>query len=149
MNNNTLLWVGAGALVAYWLLRDTKKKDSAIAPSANPGMGTTPSLPKAKRMVELNINDLQNPVVRKVVNIPQPRIIDEIDRPDLKEPIFVNPVNLVPNIYDRGVGQPIYPSQVTAFAHNMNGDCTTGVYKACRCAVQEKPIYKLDIPELL
>lgn len=148
MSNNTWLWVGAGALAAYWLFWN--KKNPALATATS---NTTPSnlgtLPKAKRMVELRLDNFQNPIVRKVVNVPEPRIIDEIDRPDLKEPIYANPINLIPNVYDRGVGQPIYPSQITAFAHNMNGDCTTGVYKACRCAIQEKPIYKLDIPELL
>jgi hypothetical protein len=147
MSNNTWLWVGAGALAAWWLLRDKKSSAAPTAISSNPSNPGT--LPKAKRMVELRLDNLQNPIVRKVVNIPEPRIIDEIDRPDLKEPIYANPINLVPNMYDRGVGQPIYQNQVTAFAHNMDGDCTTGVYKACRCAIQEKPIYKLDIPELL
>ena len=109
--------------------------------SNSAGAAAAPATPNVK----VSVGNGSAPVNMKKT----PVLIEDIKVP-VKEPIFIAPINVIPSVYDRGVGQPI------AFAangrqesfYNMSGYCSENVQNACRCSSEKKGKYTLDIPQL-
>jgi hypothetical protein len=151
MNNKTLVGIGVVALLAYYLFRkkDKKvvKKEDLQASKNSPA----PILANLKR--QLTIDDIKTPSTGNsgsggVVQIRRPRVVLEDIKVGAKEPIVIGATNLVPNIYDRGVGKTLSLSGEDGFYINMSGTCTENIQMACKCSEREKPAYKLDVPML-
>jgi hypothetical protein len=117
--DNKILWFGAGALTVILLARyygkkkpvvnaDLKNQNPPIVvaidpnPSLNPGPVSSAS-PLTSGPV--TVNALGNGV---------------------KRPIYVSPENLIPNIYDRGIGDPVYMNAI--------GGEYDDIQQACRCS---------------
>lgn len=98
---------------------------------------TTVSAPTPAPTVKAAFNDVlrKNPVVVEDIVVP------------IKQPITIPATNLIPNVYDRGVGQFVDFSGSDRY-YNMSGVCSESVADACRCSVKDKESYKLDIPTL-
>lgn len=116
---NKILWFGAGVVGTILLLRYyNKKKDVKVADLKN-----------------------ENPPI--IVGVPTPAptpapsgltgnpITVDLLGNGIKPPIFVRPQNLIPNIYDRGVGLPMYM--------NATGGAPVNIQQACRCAAKKTP----------
>jgi hypothetical protein len=130
-----------------------RNKDLALKDlKSNKPEDTLTPKPRLKKKVDLSINDLQNPNVKFVKASKKPRVKIEEPTVGLKEPVIVPPVNLIPNIYDRGVGRELlvgFNGEQSGFYNNMPPDCTHSLEAACRCATKTSPKYKLDIPGLI
>lgn len=143
MNRNTLITIAVLGLAAYFLFRKKPQaKEIGKAPDVNTGNKTIEGVDKGTKA------ETTATFRAKGVRVPKPRLlmVDEIKVP-VKEPIYVSPVNLVPNIYDRGVGQPLM-AKGEAF-YNMSGTCSEDIQKACKCQENKSKDYKLEIPSFL
>jgi hypothetical protein len=121
--DNKILWFGAGVVGTILLLRYySKKKDVKVSdlknqnppiivgiPDPNPAPLPTPSGLTAN---PVTINALGSGV---------------------KPPIYMSAQNLVPNIYDRGVGAPLFANADAAMQDSK------GIQNRCRCAVSNRP----------
>ena len=143
MNRNTLLTLAVLGVAAYFLLRKKPQaKEIGQAPSVDTGNKTVEGVDKGTKA------ETTATLKAKGVKVPKRKLllVDEIKVP-VKEPIYVSPVNLVPNIYDRGVGQPLMASGEAYY--NMSGVCTEDIQKACKCQENKSKDYKLEIPSFL
>lgn len=109
----TLVVVGIAAVAAYMLLR---KKPLSVAdlpsdkaaPMPTPlQTGITVSELKKKGNMELNFTGFKSPV---------------------KHPLYIKPRNVVPSIYDRGIGDEVN------FYGTYEGGATVNISKACKAA---------------
>lgn len=140
MKTRTIVGLGAIALLAYYLLRK-KKKDVVLSDIKVSSPAPAPATPN----VSVSVSDGST-----AVNLKKSPVLIEDIRVPVKQPIFIAPINAIPSVYDRGVGQPI------AFAangnddsyYNMSGYCSEDLQKACRCSSEKKGKYTLDIPQL-
>jgi len=107
----TLVAVGIAAVAAYMLLR---KKPLSVAdlpsdkaaPFPNPlQTGITVSDLKKKGNMELNFTGFKSPV---------------------KQPLYIKPRNVVPSIYDRGIGDEVN------FYGTYEGGATVNISNACK-----------------
>lgn len=132
MKTKDILLVGGVALIAYLLLRRRKR------PMVVSDIKTTVSAPTPAPSVKAAFNDVlrKNPVVVEDIVVP------------VKKPIMIPATNLIPNIYDRGVGQAVDFGASGERYYNMSGICSENVAEACKCSVKTKESYKLDIPTL-
>ena len=168
MKTNTIIGLGALALIAYYVFRKKPVLNVEKAP-ATPPASATPVAPPA------NVPSLTpSPAVKLVKGIDDGIITDEkrilaeeeakmrlarkkariIMPEDIKvpsvEPIMISPINLIPDVYDRGVGkQPRMniPASGESY-YNMSGVCTENIQNTCKCASQKRNRYKTDIPQL-
>jgi hypothetical protein len=109
MNTKTLVGIGVVGLLAYYLLRNNKKLvDTTLTSQKNvdvipPKMADVGS--------PLTVSDLSSNVVRNNVKVPTivrpSRVVLDDIRPSLQKPIVINPTNLIPDIYSRGIGREI------------------------------------------
>jgi hypothetical protein len=139
MKTRTIVGIGAIALLAYLLLRkkkgvnlsDIKVDKNAPAPPA-----PTASLTVVKGDAPVNLK--KSPVLIEDIRVP------------VKEPIYIAPINAIPNVYDRGVGQPlsIAANGRQESFYNMSGYCSENVQNACKCSAGKTGKYTLDIPQL-
>ena len=63
----------------------------------------------------------------------------------LKKPIYIRPINSIPNVYDRGIGQYVNASgcmNATGFQDDLNYNCNPGNVKKSQLSS------KTDIPKL-
>lgn len=60
----------------------------------------------------------------------------------IKEPLYIKPRNVIPNVYDRGIGD-----EVNFLGNMQEGNATINIQKACKCADKTKRL-PLDIPKL-
>lgn len=132
MKTKDILLLGGVALLAYLLLRRRKR------PVMASDIKTTVSAPTPAPSAAAAFNDVlrKNPVVVEDIVVP------------VKKPIVIPATNLIPNIYDRGVGQPVDIGAGGERYYNMSGICSESVASACKCTVETKESYKLDIPTL-
>ena len=132
MKTKDILLLGGVALLAYLLLRRRKR------PVMASDIKTTVSAPTPAPSAAAAFNDVlkKNPVVVEDIVVP------------VKKPIVIPATNLIPNIYDRGVGQPVALGAGGERYYNMSGICSESVASACKCTVETKESYKLDIPTL-
>ena len=148
MKKETLFVVALAGVLAYlYFMKKDKKQDVVKPADINPQ--PKPSIPKLAT----------NPVVKSPVTVddlskkPVPADkyayteVMDIKRPEIKEPVVIEPINLIPNIYDRGVGAKlnINPDQMYA---SFSGQCSENIQTACRCVKSKDSRYKLDIPQL-
>jgi hypothetical protein len=116
--DNKIVWFGLGAVTAVLLLRyynknkglmveDIQKDASKVLKSAQDNLNPTK---RAKRNGVLEIRDIKN-----------------APKAEVKEPISVPVRNLIPSVYDTGVGEDIFA--------NMSGPIApTSMQGACKCA---------------
>lgn len=80
-------------------------------------------------------------------------------RPETKQPIYINPTNAIPNVYDRGVGAQVVGmnrlvrdsymnADGTQMYSTFRGSCSEDLQRACRCVATKSERYKLDVPQL-
>lgn len=143
MNRKTVFTIAALGILAYWLLRKKPQaKEIGQAPDVKTGDKTIEGVDKG--------TVAQTTATLKAMGVTVPKKVllqvEDIKVP-VKDPIYVSPVNLAPNIYDRGVGQPLMATS-EAF-YNMSGVCTEDIQKACNCQKDKSTEYKLDIPSFL
>lgn len=132
MKNRDILLLGGVALLAYLLLR--RKKRPMMASDIKTTVSAPTPAPTAKAAFSSVLK--KNPVVVEDIVVP------------VKKPIMIPATNLIPNIYDRGVGQDVDFGASGEKYYNMSGICSESVAQACNCSVKNKESYKLDIPTL-
>lgn len=132
MKNRDILLLGGVALLAYLLLRRRKR------PMVVSDIKTTVSAPTPAPSAKAAFNDVlkKNPVLVEDIVVP------------VKKPIMIPATNLIPNVYDRGVGKDVDFGASGEKYYNMSGICSESVAQACNCSVKNKESYKLDIPTL-
>ena len=156
MNNNTLLGVGALFLVGYLLFRN-KKNTNEVKVSDLDGQSLVVIPPIIRNLKpDLTLTDLSSSTDSRV-GFPKPvfvrrarLVLDEVKVP-LKTPITIPAINLVPSIYNREVGKELavsFSGESQEYYENMGGLCTEQISSACKCSVEKKPKYKLNIPQL-
>jgi hypothetical protein len=152
MNTKTLLGVGAVSVLAYLLLRNRKKVE--VSDLQKEPVNVIPPVIRNLNNQVL-VSDLSSKQgasgIGGPVTVKRSRLIlDQIKVP-VKAPIQINPTNLIPNVYDRGVGMELSVSasgEVSGFYDNMGITCTDQLQNACRCSQENKQRFKLDIPQL-
>jgi hypothetical protein len=121
--DNKILWFGAGALTIILLARYYNKKKTlktsdlknqgapiVVAIEPDPTLNTRPvGSPSHFTSGPITVNDLGQAV---------------------KKPIYISPQNLIPNVWDRGVGESIYM--------NATGGEYYNIQKACRCSSKKQ-----------
>ena len=60
----------------------------------------------------------------------------------LKEPLYIKPRNVIPNVYDRGIGD-----EVNFLGNMIDGKATVNITNACKCADKSKRL-PLEIPKI-
>lgn len=151
---NILLFAGLG-LLAWYFLKNKKIPLMAEDLSAGSGGSAAPTLKG---------NGAPEPVAQLNAGLKQPLTVDDLskkvtpvipakdlvlpvlEKPALREPVEIAPVNLMPNAYDRGVNQPL-PLNDQYYA-SFAGVCSENMESACKCTSQRKEKYMLDIPKL-
>lgn len=151
MNNKTLVGIGVVALLAYLYVRNRDKKLLQVEDINVPKNAPMPVVANLKK--QLMLSDIQKPSTGNsgkggIVKIRRERVVLNDIKVGAKEPIVIGATNLVPNIYDRGVGQTLPLLGEDGFYLNMSGTCTENIQMACRCSEREKPAYKSEIPML-
>jgi hypothetical protein len=149
MKTRDIVLVGGGILLIYLLMR---KRKSVVTSSDLTNTGApapAPALPKPAATISGAVISKGTIVPTSPDVVPNkkpfPVVVEDIRVP-IKEPITVPTTNLIPNIYDRGVGMPMAASGERYY--NMSGYCSENVQNACRCSVKDDSNYKLDIPKL-
>lgn len=153
MNTKTLLGIGGVAILAYYLFRNKKKVE--VSDLQNGPVNVIPPVIRRKKdlviLDDLSSNSQARTGVGGLVKVRNSRVVlDDIKVP-VKTPIRINPINLIPNVYDRGVGQEINlaaSGEIQGFYENMAGTCTEQIQNACKCSRDYKPNFQLDIPQL-
>jgi hypothetical protein len=139
MKTRTIVGIGVIALLAYLLLR--KKKGVNLSDIKVDKNAPAPPTPTASLTVvkgDAPVNLKKSPVLIEDIRVP------------VKEPIYIAPINAIPNVYDRGVGQPlsIAANGRQESFYNMSGYCSENVQNACKCSAGKTGKYTLDIPQL-
>jgi hypothetical protein len=152
MNTKTLLGIGVVGVLAYYLLRKKKKSETDVL-IQTPINVVPPKVVVAKSPVTLSDipKTTANNNIPPFVRTRNSRVLLEPTTPSLREPITINPTNLIPDVYSRGIGREINLSasgEVSGFADNFGVTCTDQINNACNCSVENKTRYKLDIPQL-
>jgi hypothetical protein len=153
MNTKTLLGIGGVAILAYILFRNKKKVE--VFDLQKEPTNVIPAVFRRKKDIvtldDLSSNSQARTGIGGPIKVRNSRLIlDEIKVP-LKEPIIINPINLIPNIYDRGVGQELAVSasgEVQGYYENMAGVCTEQIQNACKCTSEKQERLPLNIPQL-
>jgi hypothetical protein len=139
MKTRTIVGIGAIALLAYLLLRKKKGVElSNIKVDKNAPAPPTPTASLTVVKSDAPVNLKSSPILLEDIKVP------------VKEPIFIPATNSIPNVYDRGVGQPLAFSangNQESF-YNMSGYCSENVQNACRCSAGRTGKYTLDVPQL-
>jgi hypothetical protein len=153
MNTKTLLGIGGVVILAYYLFRNKKKVEVSDL-QKEPVNVIPPVIRRKKDLVildDLSSNTQARTGIGGSVKVRNARLIlDDIKVP-LKVPVKINPINLIPNVYDRGVGQEINlaaSGEIQGFYENMAGTCTEQIQNACKCSREYKQSFPLDIPQL-
>ncbi len=118
---NKILWFGAGVVGTLLLLRYySKKKGVKVEDLKNDNPPIIVGIPDLKPAPTQPANALTaNPVTVSALGSGR------------KPPIYMSAENLVPNIYDRGVGAPMFM--------NATGGAPTNIQDACKCASKNRP----------
>lgn len=170
MKTANLVGLGALALAAYLLYKGTMDKKAKEAkpeadksPEANMagyeyagGYGYASGAPvkPGKRVTVEDLSVKPGLDSRWSLRVRYPR-----RRPETKQPIYINPLNAIPNVYNRGVGKQVVGMDRLASDGYMNADgtqmystfggsCSADLQTACRCISGKTENFKLDIPQL-
>ncbi len=119
--DNKILWFGAGVVATILALRYySKKKDVKVADLKNENPPIIVGIPDPNPApLQPSSGLTANPVTLSAMGS------------GVKPPIYMSAQNLVPNIYDRGVGAPLFV--------NATGDAPTDIQEACKCASKRTP----------
>lgn len=155
MKGSTVLTIAGLGLLAYLLLRkksvsalDTSASGAAPAPSAAAAPVAPVTVTKTVQGLDDKIQNNSEVRLGRSRSAKKAVIMPEDIKVPAVEPIYVSPVNLIPNVYDRGVGQPTMNVAANGEGYyNLSGNCSESIQKACRCQEKKQP-YKLDIPSL-
>lgn len=151
MKTRDVVLIGGGVLLIYLLLRKSKRgmmaSDIKNSGAPAPAPATPKSEPKIDGAVITKGTITASSVVKTENSKPFPVALEEVIVPR-KKPIYVATRNLIPDYYDRGVGQPIAVAASGDRYYNMSGTCSENVQNACKCSVKDGTEYKLDIPKL-
>ena len=109
MNTKYLLGIGGVAILAYVLFRNKKKVE--VSDLQKEPVNVIPAVIRRKKDIvtldDLSSNSQSRTGIGGRIKVRNSRLIlDQIKVP-VKSPIIINPTNLIPNRYDRGVGQEI------------------------------------------
>ena len=118
---NKILWFGASVVATILTLRYySKKKEVKVSDlkNENPPLTTAPSPNPEPTPASSGLT--ANPVTVSALGSGK------------KPPIYMSAENLVPNIYDRGIGAPMF---MNAAGHIP----TTDIQTACKCAAKKTP----------
>ncbi len=125
-NSQILGIVGAVAIITYFVYRgkgmsvkDLKANKDAPTPK-QPIVGIEVSELKKKGSTELQFTG---------------------GRQNIKSDLIIKPRNVIPNVYDRGIGDEVN------FLGNMMGEATVSIDNACKCADTQKRL-PLDLPKM-
>lgn len=146
MNRNTLLTIAGLGVLAYLIFgRKPKAKEIGQAPDVNTGTKIIEGIDggtAAETTATLRAKGVRVPK-RKLV------MVEEIKVP-VKEPIRIAAANVIPNVYDRGINEPLdFVSANGQSFYNMSGRCTENIQKACGCVTKEnKDKYYFEVPQL-
>jgi hypothetical protein len=153
MNTKTILGIGVGTIILYYLLRNKKKVEVSDLQKepANVIPAVVKDLKNQLLVSDLSSNTQGPSGIGGQVKVRRSRLIlDQIKVPR-KEPIVINPINSIPSIYDRGVGAEINlaaSGELQGFEPYMKQTCTEQIQNACNCARENNQKYRLDIPQL-
>lgn len=119
--DNKILWFGAGIVATILALRYySKKKGVKVEDLKNENPPIIVGIPDPKPAPQQPSSGLTaNPVTVSALGS------------GVKPPIYMSSQNLIPNIYDRGVGAPMFM--------NATGGAPTNIQDACRCAPKNRP----------
>jgi len=155
---NVLVIAGLGLLWYLWYSNKSKKPVTVDDLSnKNPlGGGAAPTIIPAVDVLLKNpvtVADLSNKNANNnggvIARVRNARQVIPAERPPLKEPLYGQPTNLLPNEYNDNIGVPIRKNSWSGRQdfQNFSGS-TTDIQKACRCNSKNKQRYSLDIPKL-
>lgn len=120
--DNKLVWFGAGVVGTLLLLRYySKKKDVKVADLKNDNPPIVVAVPDPNPAPQPSSALTANPVTLSALGS------------GVKPPIYMSAQNLVPNIYDRGVGAPLFANADAAMQDSK------GIQNRCRCAESNRP----------
>lgn len=121
--DNKILWFGAGVVGTILLLRYyNKKRNVMVADLKNQNPPIIVGIPDPTPLPQQPSSGLTaNPVTINALGS------------GVKPPIYMSAQNLVPNIYDRGVGAPLFVNADAAFQDSK------GIQNRCRCAENNRP----------
>lgn len=155
MKTRDILLVAGIGILAWYLLKGKKSPLKVQDLTAGSGGSAAPSLKgngAPEPVAQLN-SGLKQPLTvedlsKKVTPVIPAKdlVLPVLDKPTLKEPLEIAPVNLIPNVYDRGVNQPL-PLNDQYYA-SFAGVCSENMESACKCTSERKEKFKLDIPKL-
>ena len=154
MKTRDIIIVAGLGLLAYYLLMGKKKPLMKEDLPAGSGGSKAPLLkgngaPEAPvkspaQKTPLTVEDLS---LKIKPSLPvQEYVMPTLEKPTLKEPISIPANNLIPNVYDRGVNQPMAVND--QYYASFAGNCSENMQNACKCASTRKEKFKLDIPKL-
>ena len=153
MNTKYLLGIGGVAILAYVLFRNKKKVE--VSDLQKEPVNVIPAVIRRKKDIvtldDLSSNSQSRTGIGGRIKVRNSRLIlDQIKVP-VKSPIIINPTNLIPNRYDRGVGQEINlaaSGEIQGYYENMSGVCTEQIQKACKCTSEKQERLPINIPQL-
>lgn len=123
--DSKILWFGAGALAVILLARYYNKKKMPVK---------TSDLEK-KNLGPISISIEPNPIANNPVGSASPLTSGPITVNALgqgvKQPIYVNPENLIPTVWDTKVGSSMY-------INADGGGEYTSIQKACKCSSKKE-----------
>jgi hypothetical protein len=153
MNTKTLLGIGGVAILAYVLFRNKKKVE--VSDLQKEPINVIPAVIRRKKDVvtldDLSSNSQSRTGIGGPIKVRNSRLILDPIKDPVKQPVIINPINLIPNIYDRGVGQEINlaaSGEIQGFYENLAGTCTEQIQNACRCNDKKQDRFPLNIPQL-
>lgn len=132
MKTRNILGILAIVGLGYYLLSRKKQPAKEIGQMADAQVKPTP------------VGSIAN------ILIPTKVLTVEDIKVPAKEPLYVQPSNAVPDVYDRGVGMPIASLSANGknSYFNSSGLCSENMEKACKCATTTTNKFKADIPTL-
>lgn len=148
MNTKNIVLIGVSALAGYYLYvwYQNKYRNKLGVPESNKGVGEMPKNKESKADNKVDLSVIKNEPSSSVRN---PVTIEDIVVP--KPSVMIPPINLIPNVYDRGVGREMAVSadgSISGFYNNLSPQTLENIQMACRCADKHKINYKFDLPTL-
>jgi hypothetical protein len=120
--------VGAVAIIGYFVFR---KKPLSVQDIQKDKDAPTPKKP----IVGIEVSELKKRGTSEL------QFTGGFKSP-LKEPLYIKPRNLIPNVYDRGIGD-----EVNFLGNMLEGKATLNISNACKCSDKSKRL-PLEIPKI-